>query len=136
MKTLILYYSYSGKTKAVAEELAKNEPADIEEIRDVKRPGKLKAYTAGIVASIRGKAWKIQPLGLNMADYDRLILLSPVWASNPTPAVNALLELLPAGKTISVKMISQSGISECKERLESILADKGCTLEGLEDIKA
>ena len=136
MKTLILYHTFSGKTKAIAEELAKNETADIEEVKEVKRPGKLKAYTAGIVASIRGKSWKIQPLGLNMADYDRLILLSPVWASNPTPAVNALLELLPADKTILVKMISQSGKSECKERLESILKDKGCTLVGLEDIKA
>ena len=136
MKTLILYYSYTGNTRAIAEELAKNESADIVEIKDVKRPGKIKAYTAGILASIRGKAWKIQPLSVNMTDYDRLILLSPVWASNPPPAVNALLELLPADKTVSVKMISQSGKSECKERLESILTNKGCTLESLEDISA
>jgi len=136
MKTLILYYSYSGKTKAIAEELAKNESADIEEVKDVKRPVKLKAYTAGILASIRGKAWKIQPLSLNMNDYDRLILLSPVWASNPPPAVNALLELLPVDKTVSVKMISQSGKSECKERLETIFKDKGCTLESFKDLQS
>ena len=85
MKTLVIFYSYSGKTKAIAEKLATLESADIAEIKDVKRPGKLKSYTAGILASIKGKAWPIQPLGVSFAEYDRLILFAPVWADNPPP---------------------------------------------------
>ena len=136
MKTLIIYYSFSGKTRAISEELAKNESFDIAEIKDAKRFGKLKAYTAGIVASIKGKPWPIQPLTAAWPDYDKLILLSPVWANNPPPAVNALLGQLPTGKTIAVKMVSASGASKCKERIEAAIADKGCTLESFEDIKA
>ena len=135
MKTLIIFYSYSGSTKAIAEELAAAESADIKEIKDLKRLGKLKAYTAGIFASIRGKAWKIQPLNVNMSEYDRLILLAPVWADNPPPAFNAFLELLPEGKTISIKMVSMSGKSNCKERLERAIIAKDCVLESFEDIK-
>jgi len=135
MKTLVLYYTYSGRTKAIAEELAATESADIMEIKDVKRPWKLKAYTAGIVASIKGKAWKIQPPDVDFTEYERLILLSPVWASNATPAFNAMLELLPEGKTVELKMVSASGESACKERLEAIITSKGSTLTGFEDIK-
>ena len=136
MKTVIVFYSYSGKTKAFATELAAKESADLEEIKDTKRPGKLKAYTAGIVAAIRGKAWPIQPLIADLEKYDRLILLSPVWADNPPPAFNAILELLPAGKTVAVKMISMSGKSNCRERLEAAIRAKGGTLESFDDIKA
>jgi flavodoxin len=53
MSKLIVYYSYSGHTKAVAESLAAEEAADILEIKDLKRRGKFRAYTAGIIASAR-----------------------------------------------------------------------------------
>lgn len=136
MKTIVLFYSYSGNTKAVAEELAGKENADIAEIKDVKRPGKFKAYTAGCFAAMRGGAWRIQPLGVDLSAYDGLILLSPVWAGNPAPAFNAALERLPQGKTVSVKMISASGKSSCRERLETAIKAKGGVLESFEDIKA
>jgi len=43
--------------------------------------------------------------------------MAPVWADNPPPAFNALLEKLPAGKSITVKMVSASGRSNCQARL-------------------
>jgi flavodoxin len=135
MKTLIAYYSYSGHTKPIAEKLAASESADIAEIKDAKRPGKLKAYTAGIMASQRGKAWPIQEPGADFAAYDRLILLAPVWASNPAPAFNAMLERLPEGKTVAVKLVSMSGKSGCIGRVEAAVKARGCTFEGLEDVK-
>jgi len=136
MGKLVIYYSYSGHTKAVAENLATEESADILEIKDIKRRGKLRAYTGGIFASIKGKAWPIQALGVNPADYDRLILLAPIWAGNPAPPFNALLEQLPEGKTVEIKLVSASGKSDCKERLETKIKDKGSVLESFEDIKA
>lgn len=135
MKTLVIFYSYSGKTKKLAEELASKESADIAEIKDKKRLKKSQVYIAGIVASVRGKAWPIQPLDVNFADYNRLILLAPVWAGNPPPPFYALLEQLPEGKTVEVKMVSMSGNSDCKERLEAIIKGRGSTLESFEDIK-
>ena len=136
MKKLVLYYSYTGHTKAIAEELAAKESADITEIKDVRRPGKLRAYTAGCLAAIRGKAWAIQPLDLDWAAYDHVILLSPIWAGNSSPAFNAALKQLPESKTAAVIMVSAGGKSNCRERLETVLKEKGCALESFEDIKA
>ena len=136
MKTLVIFYSYSGHTKAIAERLTANESADTAEIVDTVRPGKVKAYLSGCFAALRCKSWPIRPLGADPAAYDRLILLSPIWAGNPPPAVNALLGTLPRGKPMEVKMVSGSGKSNCKERLEAIIKSKGSTLKSFEDIKA
>jgi len=135
MNTLVIYYTYSGSTKAVATEYAANESADIIEIIEKKRPGKLKAYTAGIVASIRGSSWQVQPLETDFTKYEKLVLFAPVWASNPPPAFNAMLKQLPSGKTVSIKMVSRSGVSECRERLEAVIKDAGSELADFEDIK-
>ena len=135
MNHLIVYYSFSGKTKKIAEDIAKKESADIFEIKDIKPVGKLKAYTSGIVASIKGKAWQIKPPDIDLIKYDKITMLAPVWANNPPPVFNAMLECLPTGKPISIIMVSASGKSNCKDRIESVIKSKGCTLESFEDIK-
>ncbi len=132
MKTLVIYYSYTGHTKEAAIELAAKEAADITEVKDVRRK---KAFPLGCLAAIRGKAWPIQALDKDPAAYDRLIILSPIWAGNPPPAVNGLFAQLPKGKKISVKMNSAGGQSNCRERVKKVIKLKGCVLEGYEDIR-
>ena len=85
---------------------------------------------------MRGKAWPIQSLEADLASYDRIILLSPVWAGNPPPAVHAVLQQIPIGKTILVKMVSGSGKCGCKDLVKNIIESKKGTLESFEDIKA
>lgn len=136
MATLVAYYSYTGHSRALAQRLASEESADTAEIKDVKRPLKLKAYTAGCLAAMRGKPWAIQPLESDLAGYDRIVLFAPVWANNPAPAINAFVAQLPKGKAVSVKMVSASGKSNCKDRLEAAIKSKGCSLDGFEDINS
>ena len=136
MKKLVLFYSYTGNTKALADELAKAEGADIAEIRDTKRPGIPAAYVKGGYAAIKGRGWPIQPLGVDLSAYEHIFLLSPVWGGNPPPAVNAALTDLPTGKTMSVKMVSSSGKSRCREKLEALITGRAGILKSFEDIKA
>ena len=136
MKTLVLFYSYTGHTKKIAEELAKREDADIQEIVGLTRPGKVKVYLSGALAAKRCQAWEIQPLGVDLGDYDRLFLLAPVWAGFPAPYLNAVLNQLSSGKTVYLKLISASGKSGCKEQVEAMIKNKGSILGGYEDIKA
>ena len=85
---------------------------------------------------MKGKSWPIQAVGVNLAEYSRLVLLSPIWASSSPPAFNAILEQLPSEKTVAVKMVSASGKSKCKERLDAAIKNRGSVLESFEDIKA
>ena len=136
MKELVLFYSYTGNTKKLAQECASTKSADIAEIRDIKRPGKVKAFVLGCFAAMRGKPWAIQPLEADLAAYDHIELFSPVWAGNPPPDVHAAVGQLPEGKTVSVTMVSASGKSGCKETIEATIKSKGCTMEAFEDVKS
>ena len=136
MKTLVIFYSYTGHTKKIAQQLAAGESYEITEIRDVDRPGVAKAYTAGCFNAIRGRSWPIQPLDVDLEGYERFVLLTPVWAGHTPPAANAMLERLPHGKTVAVTMVSTSGKSNCKEQVEAAIMAKGGLLESFQNIKA
>ncbi len=60
MKTLVIFYSYTGHAKTLARNLAEKESADITEIKDVKRPGKIKAYVSGCFKAMKGRSWQTQ----------------------------------------------------------------------------
>jgi flavodoxin len=134
MKTLVIYYSFSGSTKEIAEKYAKEKSNDIIEIKDEKPLAKFKAYTTGILAARNGTAWAIKPIDVDYSSYERIVLLAPVWANNPPPAFWAYMKQLPFNKTISIKMVSMSGKSNCKDRLSAIIEAKSCRLESFEDI--
>ncbi|MDR1464059.1 MAG: hypothetical protein LBJ11_01995 [Oscillospiraceae bacterium] len=136
MKSLVLYYSLTGHTKALAQSLAAREDAERAEIADWKKPGALKSFLAGCPAAMGHKAWPIRPLPVNLADYDRIFLLAPIWAGNVPPAVDAVLERFPEGKTVEVTLVSGSGKSKCAGWLRKTLEDQGCSVAEITDVKA
>ena len=84
MKSLVVYYSRTGKTKFVAETIAAELGSDIEEIVDLKnREGKIGWMSATQNAS-RGKETQIAPTKKAPNDYDLLIIGTLVWAFNTT----------------------------------------------------
>ena len=52
MKKIILFYSYTGSSKAFAQKLAKETGTDIEEVQTEKRPGTVSAYVLGSFAAL------------------------------------------------------------------------------------
>ena len=136
MKTLVLFYSYSGNTRKLAKVYAEREHADILEVKSIEKPGRLKVYTAGCFAAITGKGWPIRPLSPDWTLYDRVVIYAPVWADNPAPYIYTALKLLPSGKSVEFRMVSASGSSRCRASLESIVRKHDCTLTEFKDIKA
>lgn len=135
MKKLIIFYSYGGNTRRLAQSLARKEQADLYEVKDAKRPGTLKAYTAGCVAAMSGKSTAIEPVKADLSAYDSITVMAPVWASNPAPAVNNVFDLLPSGKIVDIVMVSASGKSGAREKLRSRILARGCTMGKYEDSK-
>ena len=83
MKTcLVVFYSRTGITQKVANEIAKAADCDLEQIRDVKpRTGWLGYLRSGYEVMTEHLP-AIQPVLRNPADYDLVILGTPVWVDN------------------------------------------------------
>lgn len=102
-KNLILYYSLSGNTKALAENMQKLVGGDIAEIKTVQPyPEDFHA----VVEQARkerqaGYLPPIQPLTQALEDYDTIYLGYPIWGSTiPQPLATFLSQNHLAGKTV------------------------------------
>lgn len=75
MKTIILYYSYSGNNELLAEELKRRTGADTQRVFEVKRRG----FLIMLLDFIFGLRRKVKPSYLPLKDYDRVIMIAPIW---------------------------------------------------------
>ena len=102
-KVLVIYYSQTGNTKLVAEEIAAKLGADIEEIVAVN------PYDGDFMQTIErcmkereeGVIPEIKPLKSKIAKYDVIFLGYPVWFGTVAPPVATFLKNVDlSGKTI------------------------------------
>jgi flavodoxin len=91
LKILVVYYSRTGNTRKVAEEIRNSIDCDIEEIIDTQsRSGILNYLISGFQAS-RKKLTTIENIKNDPANYDLLIIGSPVWVSNVSSAIRTYI---------------------------------------------
>lgn len=91
-KTLIAYHSRTGVTRRIARLLAKRLGADREEIRIVQPlPGWLGDIMCGIEA-LGGLSPALRPPRRNSAEYDLVIVGTPVWFWSPSSPVRSWLQ--------------------------------------------
>jgi len=91
VNALVVYYSRTGTTRAVADKVAQALGATVEELIDTKnRKGPLGSLAAGKDALTK-KAVPIQPMTNDPADFDLVIVGTPVWAGTMSSAVRAFL---------------------------------------------
>jgi flavodoxin len=92
LKSLVVYYSRTGNARFFAETIAAEVGADIEEVVDQKkRSGPIGFLTGGSDAR-RGKETEISSTTKSPADYDLILVGTPVWASRPAPAIVTYLK--------------------------------------------
>lgn len=136
MKTLVIWYSYTGKTKQIAEDLAKKESADLVEVKEKKSRSKFNAYVFGSLAARGRKPADLQDFTCNFSHYEKIIVAMPIWAGYPAPPMNNIISLLPRGKAVELMMTSGSGSSKgTSEETKSLIVAKGCSVTKYEDIK-
>jgi len=102
-KKLVLYYSETGSTKAVAEELQKQLQADIEAIEPVK------PYSGNFQETMQrgqremqsGETPELKALKAKLSDYDVIFLGYPIWfGTYAVPIATLVKENDFAGKTL------------------------------------
>lgn len=124
MKILVAFYSRDGHTKKAGEIIAKDLNADIDEIEDKKpRKGIIGFLRAGYDAT-RGKTTEIK-FSKNPADYDFVILGSPVWIGRVTPAVRTyLLKNRNSIKKVAFFVTCASREGKCLMQMKEIYGGK------------
>ena len=93
MRNLIVYYSLEGTTKYVAEKIAEKLEADILELipkKSYHSKGILK-FIFGGKSAIMAEKPALEDYNIDLSLYDRIILGSPVWASNFTPPIRSFI---------------------------------------------
>lgn len=92
MKSLVVFYSFTDKTKLVSQAIAETLNAELAEIVETKRRRRgFLTYLTGGFAAIRNKGSEINPIGIDLNQHDTIFIGSPIWASRPTPAVNSFI---------------------------------------------
>lgn len=93
MKTLILYYSYGGNTRKIAQMIQQEIGGDLAEIKTVK------PYTGSYDTIVNQGQDEVQSgympplknLQVDLSSYDRIVLGSPVWWYTFAPAMKSFL---------------------------------------------
>ncbi len=92
MKMLVLSYSRTGNTAKVAAAIAEKLQADREEIEDRCDRSGAKGYLRSAKDALFKKSTHIADLDKNPADYDTIVLGTPVWGFTVAPAVRTFVE--------------------------------------------
>lgn len=123
MKALVLYYSFEGNTKKVADYLSKEIGADIEEIKpvnEIKSKGFSKFIWGGSQV-VMGKKPEILPIKSDISSYDIIFLGSPIWAGTYAPPVKTFVEDHIKGKKIAYFYTHDGGHRKSVERAKEAI---------------
>ena len=94
IRACVIFYSYSGITRAVAEGIRSASGCDVIEVKTTEPYTAFSAYTTGVLHSRKGISDPIEPAAIDVSGYDFLIIGTPVWAWKPSPAINAAVKAL------------------------------------------
>jgi flavodoxin len=132
MKTSIIYNSYSGNTRTVAEHLAAACGGRLIEVRSTQYSSRLTAYTIGCYRAMKGMCDPIDPAAIDVAADDLIVIGTPVWAGRATPAVNAAVVALAgcSGKRAVIYATCGKESGETLPLLKKALEARGVTVTG------
>ena len=134
MKTLIVYYSYTGNTRAVAKYIASKINAKTVEITTKKAySGSYDKVVEDAKRQVQeGYMPEINPIGENLEEYDTIILGTPVWWYSFAPAVRSFLTSYNlAGKKILPFATNGGWIGHTFKDIEKLCSDSE-VLSGLD----
>lgn len=94
IRACVIFYSYSGITRSVAEGFRNASGCDLIEVRAKKPYTSFSVFTTGILRSRKMACDPIEPEEIDVSGYDLLILGTPVWAGRAAPPINGAVKAL------------------------------------------
>lgn len=93
MNTLVVYFSFDGNTKLIAEKIAETINADIIELKTSKKyPTEgFSKYFWGGKSVIFGEKPKLTNDSIDLSRYETIYIGTPVWAGSYTPPIKSFI---------------------------------------------
>ena len=120
MKSIFIYYSYTGSGDIIAEELNKK-GVDLRKVIRLKKMPKSSfggMMTGGFLAGIKHKD-KLVDFDSNVEEYDQIIIGSPIWNARFSSPINTVLSKLNLSNK-QVTFVLYSGSGEAKKAVKRI----------------
>ncbi len=132
MTIAIIYHSVSGHTREIAEYLADTCDGMLIEIVGLTHYNAVTRYLVGGKRALSGEKDDIDPAMIDVADFDAIVVGTPVWARHPTPAINATVDALRGceGKEAAIYATCGAVAGDTLELLGSALEQKGVRVRG------
>jgi flavodoxin len=92
MKILIIYYSRTGVTKKLAEYISQKIGATMEEVMDTKNRAGVMGYILAGRDGTQRRLTKLETIKNNPADFDLVIIGTPIWSWNMSTPIRTYLE--------------------------------------------
>jgi flavodoxin len=132
MKTSIIYYSYSGITRGIAEKIQNVCGGDLIEVKSKENYSAITAYTLGCYRAMKEECDPIEPGTIDVSASDLIVIGTPVWAFKATPAINAAIAALKGcdGKKAVIFATCGSSAKDTLPILKKALEAKGVNVVG------
>jgi flavodoxin len=133
MRSLVVYYSWTGSTREAAQAVSEAVEGELLEITETKSRRGIFGFIKGGFQASTGKASRIMETLPDPQGYDAIFVGTPVWASKPSAAFNAVIEEW-AGKTgdvpvhIFALMADPNGNPEVETAVRKELQEAGIRL--------
>ncbi|MFH1199160.1 MAG: flavodoxin [Candidatus Omnitrophota bacterium] len=130
MKSVVIYYSFSGNTRLVAVSLREFLSLRGEvDFLDLKVKDESSSFLGQAARAFRHIKADLQPVNFNLQQYDLICFGSPVWAFGPAPAINAYLDKCYGLENKKVVLFttygSGTGNKRCLDYMQGIVRQKG-----------
>lgn len=132
MKTCIIYHSYSGVTRGIAEKINTACGGDLVEVKPKDNYSTLSAYSVGCIRARKEACDPISPDTIDVSSYDLIVIGTPVWAWKATPVINGAIAALKGceGKKAVIFATCGSSAKETHPIMKSALEKKGVHVSG------
>ena len=132
MKPSIIYHSYSGVTRGIAEKIQKACGGDLIEVKLKQNYSSITAYTLGCYRAMKEECDPIEPEFIDVSSSDLIVIGTPVWAFKATPAINAAIAALRGcdGKKAVIFATCGSSAKDTLPILKKDLGAKGIAVIG------
>ncbi|MGB8453744.1 MAG: flavodoxin [Anaerocolumna sp.] len=127
MKSIVIFYSFEGSTKLIADMIARETAAETLELKpekEIPKGGFKKFFWGGKSVIFKDKPKLLNTIP-NLEQYDIIFIGTPIWAGSFTPPINTLISNISVKnkKIVLFACNSGGGADKCFEKLKNRFSD-------------